>query len=99
TVQVSGTHDLGPLAKAARKARDNRQPFSFRVGFNVAYKVEPHGIDRHMFKFDVTPRDLYVPKGTRYVMEMYVKADMYEVSRDRRTVRMSGDKMYFEPAR
>jgi hypothetical protein len=99
-IEVSGSHDLGPLAEAARKARNKRQPLSFHVGFNVAYKVDAHYIDRHMFIFDVTPRDLYLPqKGSHYVMALYVKADRYKIVRDRRSVRIDGDKMYFEPAR
>jgi hypothetical protein len=99
-VEVSGTHDLGPLAKLAKRAREKSQPLSFRVGINVAYKVEPKGVDRHMFRCDLTPRDLYVPeKGGRYVIGVYVKTNKDQVVRDRRFVRMNGDKMYFEPAR
>jgi hypothetical protein len=99
-VEVSGTHDLGPLARAARWARDRRRPFTFRIGFNVAYKVEANGVDRHMFKWDLNPKDLYVPaKGEHYVISVYVKANKYQVVRDRRFVRMDGNRMYLEPTR
>ena len=70
------------------------------MGFNLASKVEAHGVDRHHFKFDVTPDDLYVPeRGSVYVVELYVKADKYQAVRDRRSVRIDGNKMYFEPVR
>ncbi|MFI5459706.1 MAG: hypothetical protein ACHRXM_30135 [Isosphaerales bacterium] len=75
-VDVSGTHDLGLLERAVKRARERRQPFSFRKGFNVAYSVPPKGVDRYMFKLNISHADLYIPQGGgEYMFFVYARAN------------------------
>ena len=95
-IDVSGTHDLGPLERAVKRARDRREPFGFSKGINVAYQVPANGVDRYQFRLNFSPADLYIPKGGgRYFFQIVAKTNRNRMVRDSQEVHVSGGKMYF----
>lgn len=95
-IVVSGTHDLGPLERAVKRARERREPFGFSKGIKAVYQVPANGVDRYHFKLNFSPADLYVPKGGgRYFFEIVFKNSRTQLASDSQEVHVRGGKMYF----
>lgn len=93
-IDSSGTHDLGPLQKAIKRARERREPLEYRRGVNVAYVVKPNGADRYRIRCNLSPSDLYMPQGGgKYYLSLYVRVNKNEVLSEERFLKVSADKM------